>query len=837
MYLRHLIFFCIAFVYSIQAQSQTCITGGTPGNQIIMGNQTNLTISGKRIYNLSGNPNSTCIYLFDCNNVRIENCVLGPSRSEGIKLINCTNVTIVNCYFIDNSSGVVAEGGSGIKVLNNQFLNAQGPFPRGQCVQFLQVTGAGNEISYNVSEQVEGNSRTEDLINLYKSHGTAASPILVKGNKLRGGTLSQSSGGILSGDVGGSYQRIEDNILVDPGQYGIAIATGQHNQLINNKVYGYGTPRQYANTPYYAYNYYLSSGYTCSDLTVTGNESNYMNANGQIGGIYLGNPTENNTCGPVAGISNNNFNATFGPEILPARLLCPLLVAHYPLNNNYQDASGSGHHVSTNVAFSTEGKDISCGNFSGSTYLPLPNSPWLHITSNRITVSAWIKPANTQGIKAIATAPDSDGYTDGWRLILNDGTLNGRVTTTLGSMDAYVGGIQAGIWSLVTMTYDGKQLKLYVNGVLSATANHGGTMAYGNYSAQMLVGYSRGTNYYFNGQMDEFKFYNGDLTQAEILQAYNEDKDQFAFPRQLLAYYKFNGSWNDASGNNLTATSNGVGFGCDGADAVSANFNGGSLLSLPINNMLRLSTSKFYLSCWIKPTVVQGIQGISRSQDADGYNTGWRLLLLDNTLNGRIVTNWGAVDVYCGGIQAGAWNHVALMYDGTALKVFLNGQLQASTATGGYIHYASGPSQNMLIGYSNGNNYYFNGRIDEYRFYNGVVSQQEVLAEYNTTRASIDNQPPCPLRIMVQETPAPKGTKAVTPHFNIYPNPAVAELFISAGTSFQAILYDATGKRIWQGSDQAGNLRLDTKPFQPGVYFLQVSGKGFQESRKVLIQR
>lgn len=837
MQLRYLILFCIVFLCFVQSQSQTCITGGTPANQIIMGNQNNLTISGKRINNLSNNPNSTCIYLFDCNNVRIENCVLGPSIQEAIHLINCTNVTITNCYFMDNRTGVLVAGGSGIKVLNNQFLNAHGPFPRGQCVQFMEVTGAGNEISYNVSEQVTGNSSTEDLINLYKSHGTAASPILVKGNKLRGGTLSRSSGGIMSGDVGGSYQRIEDNILVDPGQYGIAISTGHHNQLINNKVYGYGTPRPYANTPYYAYNYYEPDGFTCSDLTVTGNESNYMNADGQIGGIYLGNPAENNTCGPVAGINNNNFNASFGPEILPARLLCPLLVAHYPLNNNYQDASGSGQNVSTNVAFSAEGKDLACGNFSGSTYLPLPNSPWFHVTSNRLTVSAWIKPTTTQGIKAVATAPDSDGYTDGWRLLLLDGTLNGRITTTLGSVDAYAGGIQAGVWNFVTMTYDGQQLKLYVNGVLSGNANLGGNIAYGNYSAQMLVGYCRGTNYYFNGQLDEFKYYNGDLTATEILQAYNEDINKFNYPRQLLAHYKFNANWNDASGNNLNASTNGTTFWCDGADAISASFNGSSLLNMPINNLLRLSTSKFYLSCWIKPAVVQGIQGIAHAQDADGYNTGWRLLLLDNTLNGRIVTNWGAVDVYCGGIQAGVWNQVALQYDGTALKVFLNGQLQASTPWGGYIHYASGPSQNMQIGFSNGNNYYFNGRMDEFRFYDGVITQQEVLEEYNATLASIGNPPPCPLRVMLPESTAPKAARAADSHFNIYPNPAVAELFISAGTSFQASLYNATGQRVLSGTDKSGILRLDTKDIKPGVYFLQVSGKGFQETRKVLIQR
>ncbi|WEK36373.1 MAG: T9SS type A sorting domain-containing protein [Candidatus Pseudobacter hemicellulosilyticus] len=837
MQLRFLILSALTCLSVIQGQSQTCINGGTTKDPFSIFFLDDFTISGNRIFNESSlNHSGNCITLMNCNNVRIENCVIGPSAGEGIRLINCTNVIITNCYFMDNRTGILVEGGTGIKILNNQFLNIHGPFPRGQCVQFLEVNGAGNEISDNVSEQVPGKSSPEDLINLYKSHGTPLSHILVNGNKFRGGGPSQSGGGILAGDVGGDFQRLQNNILVDPGQYGIAIASGHYNYIMNNKVYG--RQQSFTNTAYYAYNIYIKDGYTCGDFTVEGNESNYTNKNGQlIGEGYWGMPGTAEDCRPISGIANNNWLATFGPEILPARLLCPLLVAHYPLNNNFQDVSGCGHNISSNVGFSAEGKDIACGNFNGTNYLTLPNSPWLRNTSNRLSVSAWIKPAQTQGIQAIATAPDSDGYNDGWRLLLEDGTLNGRITTTLGSIDVYAAGIQAGAWNYVTMTYDGQQLKLYVNGVLSGSVNYGGNLLSGNYTAKMLVGYSRGTSYYFTGQLDEFKFYNGDLNAAEILQAYNDDRLKFEAPRQLLAHYAFNANWNDASGNNLHITNSGASFVCDGADALSANFNGSSLLTMPLNNSLKTSTSKFYLSCWIKPNVVQGVQAITHAQDADGYNNGWRLLLLDATLNGRVVTSWGAADVYCSGVQAGVWNHVALTYDGLSLKVFLNGLLQASTPWGGYLIYANGASQNMRIGYSNGNNYYFNGRMDEFRFYNGNITQEEVLDEYNTTLAKINNPPACPLQVTVQHSTAAKAGRFDSNPLNIYPNPAVSELFINAGTGFQAVLFNATGQRVWSGSDHAGQLRLHTRDIKPGVYFLQVSGKGWQETRKVMIQR
>jgi hypothetical protein len=42
----------------------------------------------------------------------------------------------------------------------------------------------------------------------------------------------------MTGDSGGAYIVVKDNILVDPSQYGIAIAGGHHIQILDNKVFG-----------------------------------------------------------------------------------------------------------------------------------------------------------------------------------------------------------------------------------------------------------------------------------------------------------------------------------------------------------------------------------------------------------------------------------------------------------------------------------------------------------------------------------------------------------------------------------------------------------------------
>jgi hypothetical protein len=245
--------------------------------------------------------------------------------------------------------------------------------------------------------------------------------------------------------------------------------------------------------------------------------------------------------------------------------------------------------------------------------------------------------------------------------------------------------------------------------------------------------------------MDEFKCYIGDLTADEVLADYNNSKDAINYPHALLAYYKFNNNWNDHSGNNLTISPYYSSFACDGADALSAGFYGNSILTVPQSPKLYPSTSKFYLSCWIRPSNVQGIKALAHSQNGDGYNQGWRMLLLDNTFNGRIVTSQGGADVYIGGIQANVWSHVGMSYDGASLKGYLNGNLVSSTPIGGYL--LTGATANMRLGYSNGNNYYYFGVIDEFRFYDGNMSAQQILQDYRAIRTAIENPPPCPLRL------------------------------------------------------------------------------------------
>lgn len=251
------------------------------------------------------------IYISNGFNITIRNCFFNKSAAESIVLEGCTNITVQNCLFYGMTCGVYATTSKTIKVIDNQFVNSRmrrepdGTYSaRGQFVQFNNVTGAGNEVSGNRGESffadynasaltTPGISNPEDCVSIYKSFGTSTSPILVRNNLFRGGGPSVSGGGIVAGDNGGDYIRIENNQLVNPGNYGIAVVGGRYNVLNNNRVYSDFHSYNNAGVIIWAQGKDPVTGNTiaCSNVTYTNNHINfpYKNGLGQNNLFFEGN--------------------------------------------------------------------------------------------------------------------------------------------------------------------------------------------------------------------------------------------------------------------------------------------------------------------------------------------------------------------------------------------------------------------------------------------------------------------------------------------------------------------------------------------------------------------
>ncbi len=182
-------------------------------------NSTNRVFKNLRISNSSGHG----IQLLNCTNTTIENCTVVNTIGNGVDGFGNNGLTIRNCVFENNQAGIYLSTCTKVVVENNNFKNVQGHSPRGQALQFNAVTGGGNRIVCNYIVNELGKSNAQDAINLHKSSGTDASPIIVEDNYISGGGPAESGGRILLADAGGSNITARGNVLVNPGQYGMAI--------------------------------------------------------------------------------------------------------------------------------------------------------------------------------------------------------------------------------------------------------------------------------------------------------------------------------------------------------------------------------------------------------------------------------------------------------------------------------------------------------------------------------------------------------------------------------------------------------------------------------------
>lgn len=264
------------------------------GETLVINGMSDVVISSKQFTNPQGN----CIEILNSKNITIEKNIIRNCGGEGIAMENSTNVAILANQIEEVRTGVYAATSTAIRVENNTFKNVKGPMPRGQFVQFNKVRGGGNRINSNRGVNVRGQSNPEDMISLFQSCGTALDPIQVNGNTLEGGGPSKSGSGIMTGDSGGCYIRVKDNVLINPGNVGIGIAGGTNIEVLHNTVYSEQT--DVSNVGIYVWNV---ASPECHSHTVRDNMVKWTNKDGKL------NPAWNaGTCGAIKGWELNEWD-------------------------------------------------------------------------------------------------------------------------------------------------------------------------------------------------------------------------------------------------------------------------------------------------------------------------------------------------------------------------------------------------------------------------------------------------------------------------------------------------------------------------------------------------
>jgi hypothetical protein len=197
------------------------------------------------------------------------------------------------------------------------------------------------------------------------------------------------------------------------------------------------------------------------------------------------------------------------------------LVAYYAMNNNVQDSSGNNlngtivgtpTYVSgvTGMALSLDGVDdyVDCGTAAN-----------FDITE-QITLAAWVNTNdadNGQHNPYITKGDQTYGLKHASNNSMEFFIYEGDWHTIQSSVDDSFNGV----WHHVAGTFDGTQLKLFIDGGLASTLDYTGSIATGTYPVN-LGRNSQNTDRLYEGALDEARIYNRALSEGEILYLANQ---------------------------------------------------------------------------------------------------------------------------------------------------------------------------------------------------------------------------------------------------------------------------------------------------------------------------
>jgi hypothetical protein len=156
------------------------------------------------------------------------------------------------------------------------------------------------------------------------------------------------------------------------------------------------------------------------------------------------------------------------------------------------------------------------------------------------------------------------------------------------------------------------------------------------------------------------------------------------------------------------------------------------------NSSLNLPGRSFTVSAWIYRRSNSGWQIIVDKPYGVGHVSpyfDWSLHVENST--GRIVAFLGcegAQRVSNSSAPLNAWTHVAITYDGSAIRHYLNGALDRTTSVTCSVSNTN--SRPIRIGANGAGSEGFNGRIDDVRIYNRPLSATEIQNDMSTPLSS-----------------------------------------------------------------------------------------------------
>ena len=374
------------------------------------------------------------------------------------------------------------------------------------------------------------------------------------------------------------------------------------------------------------------------------------------------------------------------------------------------------------------------------------------------TIAAWVNP-DALDTSSRVVMHQQNGTGTGRSYIYSEPTTERAFSFQgNGTRDSKIG-LGVGTWTHVAAVHNNSAntYTWYINGVLTSTSTG---VNIESATGDFVIGANKAASGgFFDGQMDEFRIYNRALGAAEIRNLAvatgapppltTTCADGTALDGgSLVTHLKFD----DGTGNSTAADDTGNGntgtlTNMDSASDWVAGIDNDALDFDNSNDFVRISDfygseSAMTVSIWANADAWPGtgFDALVAQNENSGTTTIFEIVYVGS--NGRIKaaikTSSGTASAATQAPAATEWHHYAFTYDGSNLKLYVDGVLRKTTAHSGTL---SSSTNIVTIGTKWSNNIYptgiasihFNGKLDDARFYDRALSEEEIGALYITT--------------------------------------------------------------------------------------------------------
>jgi hypothetical protein len=416
-----------------------------------------------------------------------------------------------------------------------------------------------------------------------------------------------------------------------------------------------------------------------------------------------------------------------------------------------------------------------CIKFDGIDDYVNTNKDYSWSISDSFAINLWVKPNSISGIQGIMGKGSAGGYGDvnwEWRFYMVGSTPYFGYFNTAGQGEISLGSsitLEQSKWYFLTVTYDPtNKAKLYVNGILAATdTSVSNTLQ--DRSTPAIIGnsyYSGGTNYYFNGIIDDVKIYNYSISEEQIKADFSSrgsvkgvssqiggnNQLNNALSQGLIGYWKMDeATWSgtlndiiDSSGNGLTGVAGGASsakaYPTTGKYGNAGYFDGVDDYVLVNHNLNQYS--EITASAWVNMTWNDNLRDVIFSNSGLGYTASFNLYKnTNNTIVFQLRNNSGAnpvKDITRNVNSLTGWHFVTAVVstqkklsNGYYMDLYIDGVSTGNVYTECDTPWDRTSSMpNLRFGTTTDGNK-MAGKIDEVRFYNRALSSTEVSALYN----------------------------------------------------------------------------------------------------------